>query len=72
MSDNPDLELRVTELESRSAYQESIIQDLSDCIAKQSETLDKLVRSVNLFKDQISSLEEGIQTNLPEKPPPHY
>ncbi|MBT3991614.1 MAG: SlyX family protein [Rhodospirillaceae bacterium] len=72
MSDTLDLELRVSELESHAAHQESIIQDLSDGIAQQWETIDKLVRATQQFKDQILNLEEGVQTILPDKPPPHY
>ncbi len=72
MADNLDLELRVSELEAHAAHQDAIVQDLSDGIAQQWETIDRLVKAVGLFKEQISSLEEGAQTNLPDKPPPHY
>lgn len=72
MSENLDLELRLSELEVHVAHQDATIQDLSDGIAQQWETIDKLVRSVGLFKDQILNLEDGVQTLLPDKPPPHY
>jgi uncharacterized coiled-coil protein SlyX len=72
MSDTLDLELRVSELEAQSAHQEATIQDLSDGIAKQWETIDRLVKAVGVFKEQILSLEDGVQTSLPDKPPPHY
>ena len=72
MSDTLDLELRVSELEAQSAHQEATIQDLSDGIAKQWETIDRLVKAGGVFKEQILSLEDGAQTSLPDKPPPHY
>ena len=72
MGEKQDLAERVSELEAHAAHQESIIQDLSDGIARQWETIDRLVRAVGLFKEQISSLEEGAQTSMPDKPPPHY
>jgi len=72
MSVKLDLELRVRELETQSAHQESIIQDLSDGISKQWGIIDKLTRSVNLFEVQILNLEEGSTRSVIDKPPPHY
>jgi len=72
MKSRDDLEQRVGELEARSAHQEAIIQDLSDGISKQWEVIDNLLSSVKLFKDKIINLEEDVQTNYVEKPPPHY
>jgi SlyX protein len=72
MIEMSELEQRVGELEAHSAHQESVIQDLSDGIAKQWATIDRLVRTIEQFKNQILSLEEGVQTALPEKLPPHY
>ena len=67
-----DLEKRISELEARSAHQESTIQDLSDGISKQWEVIDSLTRSIGFFKDKILNLVEGAQTNHVDKPPPHY
>jgi len=72
MSDNSGLEARVSELETHAAHQEGIIQDLSDGIAKQWESIDTLTRTVELLKEQLLSLEDGVQAILPDKPPPHY
>ena len=66
------LEQRVAELETKSAHQEAIIEELSDAISQQWEIIDNLVSSVRLFKDKITNLEEEAQTNFLEKPPPHY
>ena len=66
------LEQRLVELEARSAHQESIIEELSDGISKQWETIDNLISSVELFEDKITNLEEEVQTNSIEKQPPHY
>ncbi len=72
MSDISGLEARVGELEAHTAHQEGIIQDLSDGIAKQWESIDVLTRTVELLKDQLLNLEDGVQAILPDKPPPHY
>ncbi|MBT3917031.1 MAG: SlyX protein, partial [Rhodospirillaceae bacterium] len=39
---------------------------------KQWESLDVLTRTVEMLKDQLLSLEDGVQAILPDKPPPHY
>jgi|TARA_B100000315_G_scaffold259330_1_gene314944 SlyX protein len=72
MSNNLELVQRVSELEAHAAHQEGIIQDLSDGIAKQWESLDVLTRTVEMLKDQLLNLEDGVQAILPDKPPPHY
>ena len=72
MSENLELTARVSELEAHAAHQEGIIQDLSDGITKQWESLDVLTRTVEMLKDQLLSLEDGVQAILPDKPPPHY
>ena len=58
METREDLEKRISELEARSAHQESTIQDLSDGISKQWEVIDSLTRSISFFKDKIINLEE--------------
>ena len=72
METREDLEKRISELEARSAHQESTIQDLSDGISKQWEVIDSLTRSISFFKDKIMNLEEAVQTDHIDKPPPHY
>jgi SlyX protein len=66
------LEQRLAELEAKSAHQESIIEELSDGISQQWETIDNLVSSVRLFKDKITNLEQEAKSNFLEEPPPHY
>ena len=63
---------RLVELEARLAHQETTIQDLSDGIAKQWKVVDELLNSVRLFKHKMMTLEEEVQTNQIENPPPHY
>ena len=66
------LEKRISELEARSAHQERTVQDLSDGISKQWESIDNLTKLFNYFKEKIINLEELNQINYTDKPPPHY
>ena len=64
---------RVTELESRVAFQEQLIDQLNDVVANQDRLLVELTRTVSIINQKISdaqiSLGQGIAD---EAPPPHY
>lgn len=64
---------RVTELESRVAFQEQLIDQLNDVVANQDKLLVELTRTVSIINQKISdaqvSLGQGIAD---EAPPPHY
>jgi uncharacterized coiled-coil protein SlyX len=62
----------VSELETHVVHQEGIIQDLSDSITKQWESIDAFTRMVEQLKDQLLNLADGVQVILPGKPPPQY
>jgi len=73
----------VSELEAHVVHQEGIIQDLSNDIAKQWESIDAFTRTVEQLKDQLLNLADGVQFILPDladgvqfilpgKPPPQY
>lgn len=72
MSEPTDHENRIIELETKVAYQEATIQELSDVIAEQYQKIDNLKLLMEHWKDQISKdLEAIAQPNGQEKPP-HY
>lgn len=67
------LENRITELESRFAFQESMIQDLNDVIVKQQKKLDEMALSLQVVKDQLESIMPAlVAPESEESPPPHY
>jgi len=64
---------RITELESRVAFQEDAIDKLSDVIARQEIELMQLKELVTYLRDQIKNLDlSGHSTPGDEPPPPHY
>ena len=62
---------RVAELESRLAWQDDTLEQLNGVIARQWETIDRLLQRVERLEDRVQELEmrEG---GPPVTPPPHY
>ena len=67
------MEERVTELESRVAFQDDTIQKLNDVIIEQQHQIDQLSAQMAAVKEQIQALvPELIADQSQETPPPHY
>ncbi len=58
---------RLTDLEIRYTHQEAIIQDLSEIIRKQQESIDRLKVDVK----RMTEILDGMDTSAHERPP-HY
>ncbi|MEH6446179.1 MAG: SlyX family protein [Oceanospirillaceae bacterium] len=67
------MEDRITELESRVAFQEQLIDQLNDVVANQDKVLIDLSRVVEMLHQKINQTEsgEGLFDNV-DAPPPHY
>lgn len=64
---------RLEELETRNAYQEATIQDLSAQIYRQQQELDRLTHRLATLAEKVKGLASGEQAPLPEgERPPHY
>lgn len=73
MSDARAAGTRIDDLETHLAHQESTIQDLSETVGQQWETIDVLKREINRLKDRLSAMEGELQSaQSDERPPPHY
>ncbi len=67
------MESRFTELESRIAFQDHSLQELSDVVARQQQEIDGLRRVLEALRSQLAAL--ATPGSLPaseEPPPPHY
>ena len=65
------LEQRVTELESKLAFQDDTLHSLSEVIAKQTRDIQLMQRQIELLKQRLS--EQGQQyQEITNQPPPHY
>jgi SlyX protein len=67
------MEDRITELESRLAFQDHTISELSDVIVKQQQQIDKLTLEIQGLKDRFKATSpSNIRHESEETPPPHY
>lgn len=70
---DPQTQARIEALETRNAYQEATIQDLSDRIYEHQQTIDRLERRLEALADKVKGLASGETAPLPENErPPHY
>ena len=66
-------EKRLIELETKLAYQEDLIQDLSKTIFEQQKRLDQLEQTYRYLLAQTQELSETTSTNITvDEKPPHY
>ncbi|MGH1461336.1 MAG: SlyX family protein [Neptuniibacter sp.] len=65
---------RITELESRVAFQEETLDTLNDAVSKQELEIERLTRMIKVISQQLKSLRLDNPSSAPddEPPPPHY
>ena len=65
---------RLDAMEAELAHHDATIRDLSDVVAKQWETIDRLTQNVDSLTQALASLAEagGDDEAGEEPPPPHY
>ena len=66
-------EKRITELETKVAYQEHTIQELNDVIYKQQQQIDKVEIMCQHLMDRLQTLSDtGSGESPANERPPHY
>ena len=66
-------EQRLIELETKLAFQETTINELSEIITSQQERLDILQAAIQELHQRMKSMsEETVRDPSDEPPPPHY
>ncbi len=64
---------RITELETRLAWQERLIGELNDALAAQQRQIDALEQALGQMRDRLlAALDAGIARPDEDAPPPHY
>ncbi len=72
MSHN-DLQARLDELETRLAFQDDIINTLSEQVAKQEMDIRELWNAKRLLHNQLKDVSSShLKREEEEAPPPHY
>ncbi len=69
-----DLERRLTDLEIRLTHAQHLCDELSDVVAEQGRTIDRLALENRHLAGRLRSQEERIADRSPadDRPPPHY
>ncbi len=66
-------EEQIIELESRLAFQDDSIEQLSETVARQQRQIDDLTRMVKIINKQLKSTsQDSGPSTADEPPPPHY
>ena len=63
---------RLTTLEIRAAEQEKTIEELSEQIAEQWKTVERVQRKVDALTDRFLALEQQTGPEVPVTKPPHW
>jgi SlyX protein len=66
------LEARVTELESRLAFQDDTIQALNDVLVAQQRSLDRLQQQFAAMLKRQEEMGSQFEVFGEDAPPPHY
>lgn len=66
------LDGRLVALEIRNAEQERVIADLSDQLAAQWKTLDRMQKKLDALTERFLALEERSLPETPVTKPPHW
>lgn len=73
MDNNYTLIARITELETKIAFQELIIEELNQSLVEQQFAIDKLQTQMRHLAERFKSTQMSqIASQAEETPPPHY
>lgn len=72
MNDIETLTQRVDALEASRAYQDRMIEDLSEAVAAQWKLIETLKRQVARLTEQLHEIRASAGSGATEEPPPHY
>ena len=70
--DNKTLQEKFDDVETRMAFQDDTIQQLSDVIYRQQQQIDKLDKTVQLLVDKVQDLMQDLPGKVVDEKPPHY
>jgi SlyX protein len=68
MNDDP----RITQLEILATQQERTIVELSDQLADQWKTIERMQKKLDILAERFLALEEQTGPDVPITKPPHY
>ena len=66
------MEERIVELELRFTEQQRLLQELSDVVYAQSQTLDRLQHELAAMGQKLAAMEPGLVDATVTESPPHF
>ena len=73
MSIQQNLEQRIAELEMKSAFQETAIEELNQSLIEQQFLIDKMQVQLRYWVNKLKDMQpSNIASQAEETPPPHY
>ncbi|MFA9488310.1 MULTISPECIES: SlyX family protein [unclassified Mannheimia] len=73
MDNNCTLSARITELETKVAFQEMIIEELNQSLIDQQFAIDKLQTQIRHIAEKLKGAQlSQVASRSEETPPPHY
>ena len=63
---------QLIELETRIAFQDESIQQLSDVIYRQQQAIDQLQKQIQLLSGQFQNILHSLPDESQDDKPPHY
>jgi SlyX protein len=63
---------RIERIETRVAFQEQSIQELSDTIYRQEKQIAVLEAAVTMLRERVGELAEAVPEPARDETPPHY
>lgn len=72
-AESSGLAARITELETRLAFQDQTVQTLNEVVTRQQRDLDRVQHEIETLKARLRGLEPSpVGRREDEPPPPHY
>ena len=65
-------EQRLIEIETRIAWQDDALRQLSDALANQQRDIERLQRLCQAMQAQLAAVGDGARALPADEPPPHY
>lgn len=62
----------ITNLEIKVSYLEDFLNQIQEVCVKQSEEIEQLHRQVKAIKSKISEMNDQLESDIPNRKPPHY
>lgn len=73
MDDTDGLEARITELETRYTLQQDTLEQLSDVVWRQQQTIETLMKRIEALEARLRTITESMEESaIDDGPPPHY